>query len=265
MSMICNDYLNSVVCIGVLCTYINDGKEIKEIAWCGTGFFVYKIKDRENKIGTLFLVTCRHVAEDSRDLYVSVRKRNSKEFDTIKLDKKNLFFHENKNVDLAIFRLNVNDINNKNLFYVGFDIDLNAMSTEELNNEGAGPGNLLYMLGFPSGLKNENQNPICRLGCISRMDKDEIQSSKTFLVDVQGFPGESGSPIIIRPDIVGVGHSKVFNQSVLIGLICSYIPYQEYLRSTQTQRIVEMREENSGIARVVPIEFVRELINSKLQ
>lgn len=48
---------------------------------------------------------------------------------------------------------------------------------------------------------------------------------------------------------------------MLIGIIHAYIPYQEKLVNTQTNNVVEIRSENSGIALMHPVEFIREVID----
>ena len=147
--------------------------------------------------------------------------------------------------------------------FFGFNIDeINSMSSEELREEGVSEGTLIHMLGFPMGLVNETSpDPICRLGCIARMTAAQIQETQNILVDIQNFPGNSGSPIIVRPEILSVGNTKSGNKCVLLGIVHSYIPYQETLQNTQTKKIVEIRSENSGLAKVHPVEFIREVVD----
>lgn len=257
MSMICEKYLNSVVSIG-----IHDSNNT--LIWIGTGFFVYKSINEEGTQGIPFLVTNKHVVNGLNQIYIKMKNLKTSKFEEQILYLENnvsLFFDEDPNVDLAIIKLDGNFINQNNLKFDGFDIYKEAFATDELIKDGANQGNLIYTLGFPLSLVNINQTPLCRLGCLSRMDLDELNERKAILCDIQNFPGQSGSPVIIRPDIVGIVDTKVFNQSVLIGVIKGYIPYQEKLVSTQTNRLIEIREENSGIAEVIPVEFIRKIIN----
>ena len=46
-----------------------------------------------------------------------------------------------------------------------------------------------------------------------------------------------------------------------MGIIHAYIPYQESLVNSQTNRVVEIRSENSGIALMHPVEYIREVID----
>ena len=118
------------------------------------------------------------------------------------------------------------------------------------------------MLGFPMGLVNEKSNlPLCRMGCIARMSETQIREQYNVLVDIQNFPGNSGSPIILRPELMSITGTQNFAKSVLVGIIHSYIPYKEELINRQTNQVVEIKSENSGIACLHPVEYIREVID----
>ena len=94
------------------------------------------------------------------------------------------------------------------------------------------------------------------------MSKEQIAESFNILVDIQNFPGNSGSPIITRPELMAIEGTKSLSRSVLLGIVHSYIPYRESLVNMQTQEIVEIRSENSGLAKVHPVEYILELIDA---
>lgn len=122
------------------------------------------------------------------------------------------------------------------------------------------------MLGYPMGLVNVDSTvPICRSGCVARIDENEIATKKKILLDIQNFPGNSGSPIISKPELVGIGGTPVLNKSVLIGIVSGYLPYEEQLMNTQTKKVVEIRSENSGIAVANPVEFIREVMDMEFK
>lgn len=117
--------------------------------------------------------------------------------------------------------------------------------------------------GFTLGLLNDQSHyPICRLGCIAHISEAQIQEDYNILIDIQNFPGNSGSPIILRPDAVAIEGTENLMKSVLIGIVHSYIPYEDKLQSIGTGKIVEIRSENSGIAKAHPVEFIREIIDT---
>lgn len=148
-------------------------------------------------------------------------------------------------------------ITDNNIDFAAFDIDKHAMASEELRHEGVDEGTLIHMLGFPMGLVNINDDlPICCLGCIARIRAAQIIESHNIFADIQSFPGNSGSPIVTRPEIVSKEGTKSLNKSVLVGIVHSYIPYRENLINSQTQQVVEIRSEKSGIALIHPVEFI---------
>lgn len=166
-----------------------------------------------------------------------------------------------ESIDIAVLPLNAQFIKENNLEFPNFDIDEQAMSSSELLDNGVDEGSLVHMLGFPMGLVEESGLPICRLGCVARISMNQISLNHNILVDIQNFPGNSGSPIIYRPELSFIKGTKNLKKSVLMGVIHSYIPYEEHLISTQTKQIVEKRQENSGIALMHPVEYIRDIID----
>ena len=51
----------------------------------------------------------------------------------------------------------------------------------------------------------------------------------------------------------------------MIGIVFGYLPYKEQLINAQTQEIVEVRSENSGIAVVHPVEFIKDVIEKEMK
>lgn len=258
MSIIPSFYLDAVVSIGI--------KQNDVTRWIGTGFFIVR-KVNENGDVQPFLVTNRHVFENKETVVIRMKDKDSDSLKVINvLLIKNgtplYIMHPNEKVDIAVFPLNIDFIRGNNLEFSYFDIDENAMTSVDLLEGGVDEGSLVYMLGFPLELVNETSNlPLCRLGCVARMSKEQILESHNILVDIQNFPGNSGSPIITRPEFISIQGTKNFSKSVLLGIVHSYIQYHESLISSQTNEIVEIRSENSGLAYVHPVEYILELID----
>lgn len=260
MAIIPQVYLDSVVSIGVR-------TNATSIAWIGTGFFVGKKVANENKVYPI-LVTNKHVFKDKKSVVIRMKKKGMdtlQEVDIplIKNDNKPCYYlHDSDDIDIAVLPIVAQYIIDNNLDFPFFNINDNAMSSMELRENGVDEGSIIYMLGFPMGLVNVTSNtPICRMGCISRMSEAQIIEQQNMLVDIQNFPGNSGSPIITRPDLVSITGTKALARSVLVGIVHSYIPYQESLINNQTKKVVEIRSENSGIALVHPVEYIREIVN----
>lgn len=259
MAIIPLTYKNAVVSIGCKNT-------TGSVNWIGTGFFV--VREVKDTVAMPFLVSNKHVFNGTKSIVIRMKEQGAdkwKEANADLYDSGNnpLFTsHPSSEIDIAVLPLNGEFIENNKLEFLAFDIDKNALTSTDLRDNGVEEGSIIYMLGFPMGLVPKlSTHPICRLGCIARISEDQIQEQKNILIDIQNFPGNSGSPIINRPEVFSIEGTKSLNQSVLVGIIHSYIPYTERLVSTQTNEIVEIRKENSGLAYAHPVEFIREVID----
>lgn len=261
MSLIPKFYMDAVASIGV--------RTKEKILWIGTGFFVIK-EVGENQFQP-FMVTNKHVIDGLNSVVIRLREKDTGELRCIDMplmENANHLYsvHPDNKVDVAVVLLNGSYITQNNLQFSGFNIEKNAFSSKDFLKKGGNEGSFVYMLGYPMGLVNIGTNiPICRGGCIARIDPNEIEKEKVFLLDIQNFPGNSGSPIISKPEVIGIGDDPVLNQAVLIGIVHGYIPYEEQLINSQTQKVVEVRSENSGIAVANPVEFIREVIEIEME
>ncbi len=259
MAIIPSIYKNAVVSIGFKNT---DGS----IVWIGTGFFVVRVVNERSAMP--FLVSNKHVFNASQQIVIRMKELGKDSWKEVVADLfdssgQPLFSpHPKQDIDIAVLPLSGDYIAQNNLEFPAFDIDANALSSDELRANGVEEGSTIYMLGFPLGLVPQlSSHPICRMGCIARISEDQIKEQSNILIDIQNFPGNSGSPIVNRPELFSIEGTKCLNKSVLVGIIHSYIPYTEQLRSAQTNKIVEIRRENSGLAYAHPVEFIREVID----
>lgn len=261
MALIPKFFMEAVVSIG-----LRNGAAIN---WIGTGFFV--VKPLGDDRFQPFMVTNRHVLQGNDSVVIRLKENTTgalKILDMpLKSNGKALYsVHEDQDVDIAVVLLNGGFITENNLQFSAFNIEQHTLESSELVRQGGDEGSYVYMLGFPMGLVNVDSNtPICRGGCIARIDEKEIRSTKQFLLDIQNFPGNSGSPIITKPEVIGIGNGPILGKSVLIGIVHGYIPYEEKLINAQTKKVVEVRSENSGIAVVNPVEYIKEVIEKEME
>jgi hypothetical protein len=121
----------------------------------------------------------------------------------------------------------------------------------------------VFFISFQPGIENiERISPIIRKGMVSRLNNDG-----TFYIDGFAFPGNSGSPVFIKPDAVRLGdHGIIIGNDPIaakfVGIIGQYVPYQEIAFSLQTKRSRVMFEENTGLSRVWPVVLINEIIES---
>ena len=74
------------------------------------------------------------------------------------------------------------------------------------------------------------------------------------------FPGNSGGPVISRPEAVAIDGTKANSASNLIGIVRSYLPYVDVAVSGQTGQPRLVMHENSGLAEVHPVDYIVETV-----
>lgn len=126
-------------------------------------------------------------------------------------------------------------------------------------------GDDIFFLGFPLSLgvsPTARITPIVRAGMVALKNDD-----RSFLIEANAFPGNSGSPVFFRPCPFEFSADGLRMGTVrppkLIGMLTSFVPYEDEAVSRQTGRTRVTFEENSGLASALSIEFVSEILNSE--
>ena len=262
MALLNPRYLDAVVAIGTK----------KDTVWYGTGFFYGHFIKRGDKAGhVLFLVTNRHILESQiKDGNTEILlKCNSKDDGTAREmtlslydetgDEYSFLYHPNPNIDLAILPVDYNKI--KKEMKVDYIRENQSLTINKMKDEGVSEGDFVFILGFPMGnVGTSRKCTIVRSGIIARISDAFHGDSEDFLLDAFIFPGNSGGPVITKPELTGMVGTKQLDKSVLIGVVKEYLSYEEIAKSEQTGQTKVIFTENSGLALVHPINFVNEII-----
>ncbi len=212
----------------------------------GTAFFVQAEEE-------LYVVTARHVAEKGYDLHAKVRSKDTRtgEIKIIKLNLpwKRWIFHPlqgdggTRYVDVAAMKIN---------WMVGHQVMTFLYATGKQKNDRENqlsfldpePPQAVLVFGFPSeiGFELTEQRPLGRSGIISMVAgkkflkmEGKFVEERACLVDIEAFPGNSGSPVINQ-----------FNNSDpkirLLGLLIGTNPRRHYAIIEPVSRIRETLE-----------------------
>lgn len=239
-------------------------------AWIGTGFF-YGYPTNKNEKGeqmyAIYLVTNKHVIGDYSKVWIRLNPQDGQpgkdfELELVDKDGKKMWHeHHDPSVDLAVRRINAGFLRDQNLRYGFFSDDIHVSVRENLKDGTLSEGDPVYVLGFPMGQTGSHRlYTICRLGVIARC-RDWIEDrSKEILVDAAVFPGNSGGPVIAGFYLASITGTKTREAASFIGIVQSYIPYQDVAISQQTKRPRIVFEENSGLASVIPADFLRDIL-----
>jgi hypothetical protein len=243
-----------------------------------TGFFYGEFDHKEglNSSYRLFLVTNRHVIEEhiaATNGPLSVRL-NPKSGGTVKeydfpliVDGVTTWHvHPDPQIDVAVISLNGPMLQQLGIKFDYFHSDYDLLSRAKAKELGLTEGYGVFVLGFPMNLVGTNQDyVVVRQGSIARVRDtlDYPDSVKTFLVDSFEFPGNSGSPVVLRPEPMEAtfqGEKPPIHASYLLGLVKSYIPYTDMAVSPQTKHLRVTFEENSGLTEIIPADYIEETI-----
>jgi hypothetical protein len=173
------------------------------------------------------------------------------------------FTHRDPSVDVAAARINWKLLLDQGINVNFIPNDEFAADTKKMQDIGVSAGDPIFVVGFPMNLAGQQRNyAIVRPGAIARVT-DLIESAAgTLLIDSHVFPGNSGGPVILQPNLVAIQGTKSNNVAYLIGIVSDYISYTDVAVSTQTQRPRVTFEENSGLADVIPVDRINEAIKS---
>src|SRR6185503_14526044 len=159
-------------------------------------------------------------------------------------------------VDVAAIGLKAPRLREEGIRFSYFKTDTEVLDRKRTMEMGFCEGDDVYVLGFPLGLVGEHRNySVVRQGCIARIRDSAAGSTKEFLVDATVFPGNSGGPVISRPEPSPPGQGAS-GRSYLLGIVASYVPYRDVAISQQTKRTRVVFEENSGLTAVIPCDYV---------
>lgn len=263
MTLLFKNHLKSLVAVG---QNNENNKFICDSTSFLIGFIAHKSEKSEERLYSLFLVTNKHVFEGRESVYLRFDTSDGK----TKIFKQDLFFpnkekrwlaHENTDIDLALLNINTQILAGNGVQPIFITEEFFAY-LKDFSNIGIEVGDEVYVIGFPMGIAGEEQNyPCVKAGLISRIDNEIINLKKQFIIDSSVFPGNSGGPVVLKPTNISLEGTKAVSKSFLVGVVSSYLPYEDKLYTHQTNppAVVSLTRENSGLSFCVPMDFIKEI------
>jgi S1-C subfamily serine protease len=271
-------FISSVVALGykVESPVASEGQHPKWFTE-GTGFFYgYLVQDDADPLKRqyeIYLVTARHVVEGHAanvkdDLSVRLDAKDSskgvQDFQIAAHPGPNdaaWFYHPDNSIDVAVLRVDIGSLREQGFDPGWFAGDLHAANIGRVKELGISAGDGVFVLGFPMNLAGEQRNyVILRHGVIARIDELLDGASRTFMMDALVYPGNSGGPVVLKPDINAIQGTKAQSAAYLIGMVLDYRSYVDRAVSEQTHHPRIVFEENSGLADVLPVDYIVQAI-----
>lgn len=256
-------FLDTVVAIGRFDATAN------RTDWLGSGFLLADVVQRDGDQAhiRLYLVTNSHIASGLAQARIRFNLKAAEPAREFELDfppdqQGTLWFtHPNPKIDVAVVPINTQLLRDQGVRMAYFLSDQHVLNLKDAAELGVAEGDGVYVLGFPLGMVGETRNyVIVRQGCIARL-RDALEDHSTeVLVDAAVFPGNSGGPVVMKPEFGSIQGTKRLHRALLLGVVAAYLPYKDIAISRQTGRPRVTFEENSGLATVIPYDFIAETI-----
>ena len=83
-----------------------------------------------------------------------------------------------------------------------------------------GEGDEVFIVGFPTGFYEDVKNwPVVRQGVLAQVQPYLRGKSQTFLIDGSVFGGNSGGPVVTKPQAMSIEGTQRFTKNALIGMV----------------------------------------------
>ncbi len=242
MAIFPEKFMDSTVIVGSL-------QRNSQINWMATGFLVGRFEgldEANQKKYSIYFITNKHVVREQKSVQLQFNSINGVSILSCGLynGKAKIYTdHPNPNIDVIACRIDINGALKNGVQASFFELDTQALNVQQMKANGVCEGTIVYALGFPVGITgafvdNVVKAPVCRMGCISKIEHLYHGSGyNVYIIDAQTFPGNSGGPVINRPEIFSMEGTPHCETANLIGIVSAYLPYSETLISTQTGRI----------------------------
>jgi S1-C subfamily serine protease len=273
MALIPPFFSDCVVAVGV------PGEKDAGPTWIGSAFFYGRPVGEDEADGKMryavYLVSNKHVFGEQRRIVGQANPQSddpeaaAQDFHVdlqvqVEGDWQQAWFgHPDASIDVAVARVNLNALLEAGMRASFFAGDQHVLRKGELASQGVTEGDFVFVLGYPMGLVGEHRSVvIVRSGNIARI-RDALAGTETgYLVDATAFPGNSGGPVVLKPEIVSIQGTAATNKAALIGIVRAYVPYRDVAISVQTQQPRVVFEENSGLVAAHFIDAVDECIDT---
>ena len=217
-----------------------------------------------------FVVSNRHVFEGIRASTVVLRCNPSNQGGAIDIEypiagpKAEPLWtaHPDPDVDVAVLSIHgVARLRDKGAEVWQFKSDADALRVDGLKQQGVFEGDFVHVLGFPLGeVGRRRKNVVVRHGCIARIQDLLDGESPFYLLDAAVVYGNSGGPVILRPEVTAICGTQPHHNALLIGVVSGFLPYPEQVRQPHGEETGLVAPQHSGLSIVWPVDAIDQVV-----
>ncbi len=246
----------------------------------GTGFLLgYALPQRtpQGQPYYGYLVTAKHVLQDAERLGAQslvARSADRKTGRPIDFDvdvcgsegKAHWLGHPKSEVDVAVLPVLVANIKAAGAQVSLLPSDIGCWTLTQMQRVGVLEGDGVFVLGFPLGLVDDViPAPIVRAGVVARIRDTYADPVRAPLIETAAFPGSSGGPVFIRPEVTSIPDTRAVQESRCIGLITTVYTWDDVAVSQSTNQARVVFVENAGLAKMEPIDRALHIIEADIE
>jgi hypothetical protein len=242
----------------------------------GTGFFVGVASKTDPARSYCYLVTAKHVLQDSNGNFypeILIRlntKDGSSELIPILLNYTSIFVHDEKDVDIAVLPC----LPNENIFDFLLIPDKIITNQDMVKQQQISEGDDVFFAGlFTSHVGQKRNQPIIRFGKVALLSDEKIEWKEKdkppkfldlYLLECQSYGGNSGSPVFFNldpsrtPGQIVIGPKQVYFAGLMTG---SFLSANEVAVIPTENRMLSLQ--NVGIDAVTPSYKLYDILFSK--
>lgn len=250
----------------------------------GSGFLLGVDQDGTQFI---YLVSAKHVIErvlkdSTKPLILRFNRKNKAGAVTLNIPTK--FFnnkrwieHPNTAIDIVALPLPIFDKIDSleiGLFMLTDSTEDFFCDTNFIKKYKVRPGDQVFTVGLVPHLYNKDEKNLVlsRFGTVSSLPQYEIQlpggMQKTYFLDCPAFSGNSGGPAFVILERDDKGAFLTGWRIALLGVVSEFVPSPLRMRKIKTdEALAEAVQliENTGISKVVPIDYLKDILYSNEQ
>ena len=272
MAQIPAQFLKSVVTLGWKNPSHGSQPGRRVMSQNATGFlYAYPVRYKEDSSpaspyeARIYLVTCKHVIENrpqSSQLLIRFNSLDGGGMSTYGLD-----IHRegmgawtvHPTADIAVVGLDVDKMRAGGVEWNYMARVDHALPHERMLNGDFSEGDEVFILGFPAGWREGSQDyPIVRHGMVAQIKGLANGDHDTFLVDGSAFGGNSGGPVLTKPQAGSIEGTSRIEQVRLVGMVAAST------NITRTSDSGPQVQENADLIIVEPINQVNETVELAL-
>jgi hypothetical protein len=249
----------------------------------GSGFLV---GIQQDSVTFCYLISAKHVIEpvlkSANNILIRVNRKEKESpqilnLPTLGFNGKRWIEHNNPAIDVAIVPLAIwdkMDLIEVNMFVVTDSTKDYFADSVFLKKFKVSSGDGVFTLGLVPDLfnKDEKNLVLSRFGTVSALPQYNLKlpggEQKAYFLDCPAFGGNSGGPAYLLLERDENSSLIAGWRIALLGVVTEFVPSPLRMKTVETENaknIAVQLIENTGISKVVPVDYLKELLYSKDQ